>query len=841
MRLGGLAKVEFSLPRLSVTPRYDWRNRAQSRAEFRKSLVPQKNTKKAPALGGQRDSGVTPDTAYSAQLEIYKKRYLPLLAAEKAESDAVIKRRLQSWPLSKLISNGYCITGLKAFWLDKTNLGKPTGQFWFGPGHKLPTNQFNVGHQVYITRNGPLEPDASNLIFGPVIESSDTYIRVALENRVSLQGVWRLDLGSSDIADERMRNAIDCLAYNPIVQESLSTLEQDNVIQGTHLRDVLLRTFEDSPDQSETSPSETDALEPSSMPRPSVPGIFSEDMRLHSWCMRYRRINPIRIDGDPLLPGLNAIQIQAIALMLGERISLVQGPPGTGKTRTIIEAVRLLKAHFEVPHPILVCTYTNVAVDNLVEGMIAPNIATSSSGLKSYVPPALKPLRVSFSAGVKASLQPYTLDAKVEVHPMKSELEQMVVRLDDCLSRLATVRDKIEKARAEAAKSAGEKAKLGGKLCSSLLNEQSVKRSIYFGLLRQMTYDICMTSDVICTTCITSASFALKVMDFPAVFLDEASMSTEPASLIPIMKGSKQISLIGDHKQLPPVIVSDEAKKGGLGVSLFERLTNEGTVPSIMLDKQYRMHPSISSFPSSEFYNFELQDGTVDPSTGAVLPSLHPPNSRHLVVDPSTGNRPSVIFLDHAFPEQAKDRSRVNLREGHLVQQIVEDLLSSNPTLKGMDIGVIAPYVAQVALLRNLMLDLDFRGRLSELVGPDRAADVLDIEVKTVDGFEGREKEIIIFSTVRNNSKGHIGFLADRRRMNVGLTRAKRGLFILGNVQTLRAAKAFRENIDGAGVQANVVMKEGVLSWKRYIQWLEQNQLVLLQSHAGHKAKSIYV
>jgi superfamily I DNA and/or RNA helicase len=97
-----------------------------------------------------------------------------------------------------------------------------------------------------------------------------------------------------------------------------------------------------------------------------------------------------------------------------------------------------------------------------------------------------------------------------------------------------------------------------------------------------------------------------------------------------------------------------------------------------MLDIQYRMHPAISRFPSSEFYNFTLQDGTVD-SAGNVQPSLQPPTSRHLKEDLETGIRPSVIFLDHTSSESAKDRSRVNLNEAHIVASVVEDLLLNNP------------------------------------------------------------------------------------------------------------------------------------------------------------------
>jgi len=100
-------------------------------------------------------------------------------------------------------------------------------------------------------------------------------------------------------------------------------------------------------------------------------------------------------------------------------------------------------------------------------------------------------------------------------------------------------------------------------------------------------------------------------------------------------------------------------------------------VPSIMLDIQYRMHPLISRFPALEFYNTALHDGTVD-AAGNVTPDLYPPMSSHLEADTLSGDRRSVVFLDHGGSETAKDRSRVNWNEAHIVCSVVEDLLVRN-------------------------------------------------------------------------------------------------------------------------------------------------------------------
>ncbi|KAI0039527.1 hypothetical protein FA95DRAFT_1014274 [Auriscalpium vulgare] len=327
------------------------------------------------------------------------------------------------------------------------------------------------------------------------------------------------------------------------------------------------------------------------------------------------------------------------------------------------------------------------------------------------------------------------------------------------------------------------------------------------------------------------------MIDFPVVFLDEASMSTEPASLIPIMKGSRHIALIGDHKQLPPVIKTREAELNGLGISLFERLTEEGVVPSIMLDLQYRMHPSISNFPSAEFYNRALLDGMLDAS-GNIPARLKPPLSAHLLVNQKTGQRPSVVFLDHTGVESTKGRSKINVTDAQIVLSVVEDLLLANPDLRGEKIGIIAPYVAQIALLSKLLTaDAAQKARFEATLGTGRAQQLAHIEVRTVNGFEGREKDVILFSTVRNNASGHIGFLADRRRLNVGLTRAKRALFIVGGLSTLRAGKTGRGLEELHAQSGGRHGGRGAEAWQRYVEWLVQGGLVV--SLRGNRLKEV--
>ncbi|KAI6013193.1 P-loop containing nucleoside triphosphate hydrolase protein [Pisolithus microcarpus] len=807
---------------LTPSIRFDWRLRAPSRTNGRllaQSHQPQGTHKGYVKRVAPPRVRVQPGDAYFEEIQAYEARFLPLLEAERREGESVLKERLATWSLPRLREEGYCLTGVSAFWLDTPRFGRPVACFTHGPGLVFPDHRFQDGTQVLVSRLDPLREVPYR---GSVTCSTSSQIRIAFEDRFDLDdGLWRIDVGISNVVFDRMSRAIAHLHQDPAAQEADSAPDEQYILQGTYLRDALLRSFSrgsvslhhplQAPDEVEYVPRET--LEHASREARDDDddgGAFRDDMRIQSWARRYARRNPIQIDGDPPLDALNPTQIRAAAMMLGERICLVQGPPGTGKTKTIIEAAKLLKVHFQVHHPLLVCTYTNVAVDNLVEG---------------FATAGLKPLRVGFGAKVKSSLGEYTLDHQLGKHPLKPRVDKLAEEETSIEKRRSQLKKKIEDVQKEGRAGASDRLE---RMTSALTmlgrQSMSVKAKLY-AMHQEMLRDITSAADVICTTCVTSASVALNVLDFPVVFLDEASMSTEPASLIPLMRGSRHVSLIGDHKQLPPVITSREAMMKGFSTSLFERLTEEGVVPSIMLDVQYRMHPTISHFPSLEFYNMSLQDGTVD-AAGNVSPDLHPPLSSHLEVDTSTGRRPSVVFLDHGGSEMAKDRSRVNWNEAHIVCSVIEDLLLRNEHLRGKNIGVIAPYAAQISLLTRLLnTDAKYRKRFLATLGDHRAMQLSDIEVKTVDGFEGREKDVIIFSTVRNNNTGYIGFLADRRRLNVGLTRAKRGLFIVGSINTLRSGKMAKGH--GHSGESSVRIGRGAETWKRYAEYLVEQRMVL--------------
>ena len=235
------------------------------------------------------------------------------------------------------------------------------------------------------------------------------------------------------------------------------------------------------------------------------------------------------------------------------------------------------------------------------------------------------------------------------------------------------------------------------------------------------------------------------------------------------MQFANRIVLAGDHCQLPPTVLSPEAIRGGFNISLMERLLENGG-PRKMLNVQYRMHQDIMSFSSDVFYEGNLQaDTAVQTALLADLPQI--------AATPLT--QTPIHFIDTAGasydeePEPDGD-SRLNPLEADLVTKKVDELLQSG--VSPADIAVISPYSAQVKLLREKILK-------PSAVDGARSG----IEIDSVDGFQGREKEAVIVSLVRSNPEGEVGFLADTRRMNVAMTRARRKLIVIGDSVTITA------------------------------------------------------
>ena len=424
---------------------------------------------------------------------------------------------------------------------------------------------------------------------------------------------------------------------------------------------------------------------------------------------------------------LNNSQKHAIDLALSARdVAIIHGPPGTGKTTAIVELIRQAVRRGD---KVLACAPSNLAVDNLLERLVA-------GGERA--------VRLGHPARVLPTLQEHTLDLMVEAHG-DMRLARKFSKEAYALFRKA---GKFTRARPEPG--ARRDMRQEGR---SLLTEARRLES-------QAVEWVLDSATILCATLTGLDSEVLGQRHFDLAVIDEAAQSTEPGCWIPLSR-CHRVVLAGDHCQLPPTVLSRDAIAEGYSVSMLERLADYyGPQVTRRLNVQYRMHEAIMAFSSGEFYDLELE--------------AHPSVSSRRLCDlpgvqalPLTEN--PVQFVDTAgagFDDQVEPNgsSRLNPDEAGLVCRKVKALVDAG--LQPTEIAVIAPYSAQVRLLRE---QLDMPG----------------LEVDSVDGFQGREKEAVVISLVRSNREGEIGFLADVRRMNVAMTRARRLLLVIGDSATL--------------------------------------------------------
>ena len=444
------------------------------------------------------------------------------------------------------------------------------------------------------------------------------------------------------------------------------------------------------------------------------------------------------IDEEPLNAGLNEPQQAAVRFALSTRdVALIHGPPGTGKTTTVVELIRQAVRRGE---KVLASAGSNIAVDNMLERLVA-------SGERA--------VRLGHPARVLPELQAHTLDLMVEEH-RDVALAHKLVKEALALFRKAS---RYTRARPEPGSRQATRQEAKSLLADARrLENQAVEQ-------------ILLQADVVCATTTGLDDDLLGKRRFDLVVIDEACQITEPACWIAIARGERVV-LAGDHCQLPPTIISAEAAAQGLGVSLFERLMNRSAAEvSRRLTIQYRMHESIMTFSSAEFYDGELlADTSVARHRLCDLPDVAMNNVTETPVE----------FIDTAgagYDEQQEPdgESRLNPQEAELVMRKLNALLEAG--LAPHQVAVITPYAAQARWLRE------------RVKAPG-------LEIDSVDGFQGREKETIVISLVRSNPAGEIGFLADVRRMNVALTRARSKLLVIGDSATLASDPFYRRLFD---------------------------------------------
>jgi len=429
----------------------------------------------------------------------------------------------------------------------------------------------------------------------------------------------------------------------------------------------------------------------------------------------------------PLDPALNESQREAVRFALSARdVAIIHGPPGTGKTTTLVEVIRQAVRRGE---KVLACAPSNLGVDNVLERLVA-------SGERA--------VRLGHPARVLPELRAHTIDLLVEDHD-DTRRARKLAKEAFALFRKA---GKWTRGKPEPGARRDMRQEARNLLADARRQEAHAVERILNG------------ATVLCATTTGLDAELLGDRTFDLVVIDESCQSTEPGCWIPLLRG-RRVVLAGDHCQLPPTVLAQEAAAQGFGVSLMERLVGlYGEAITRLLTVQYRMNRAIMDFSSREFYGEALvADASVAGHRLVDLPGVRP--------DALTEQ--AVQFIDTAgagYEEQREPdgESRLNPQEADVVCRQVRALLEAG--VAPGDVAVIAPYAAQVRLLRE---------RLA----------VPGLEIDSVDGFQGREKEAVVISLVRSNAEGEIGFLADVRRMNVALTRARRQLLVVGDSATL--------------------------------------------------------
>jgi superfamily I DNA and/or RNA helicase len=297
---------------------------------------------------------------------------------------------------------------------------------------------------------------------------------------------------------------------------------------------------------------------------------------------------------------------------------------------------------------------------------------------------------------------------------------------------------------------------------------RKIKEYVYYRSILEMSIKsaILKENKVIAATMIGSALQILKGITFTTVFIDEAAQALEPACWTPITK-AKRVIFAGDHKQLPPTVKSYEAAQNGLMHTLFEKIIEKKPECSILLTMQYRMHETIMNFSSQRFYEGQL---TASPS---VMNQTLVNND----IPIEWIDTPHAVFHEN---KQNAGTSIYNTEEAHLLFTALFDFMEKIGEARILDekitIGIISPYSAQVDL---------FREKIKEYNYFEKFISAKLITIRTIDGFQGQERDVIAISLVRSNSRSKIGFLADYRRINVAMTRAKKKLLIIGDSSTL--------------------------------------------------------
>jgi senataxin len=428
---------------------------------------------------------------------------------------------------------------------------------------------------------------------------------------------------------------------------------------------------------------------------------------------------------------------------------------------------------------LLICAPSNAAVDELVLRL--------KDGIQPLNGPRQKinVIRIGRSEAINASVKDVMLDelVRMKLEGNNGENDKLINDRDKLYKDAGQIKERLNVLRPQMDEARGKdkgleiklqrefdelkrsQARIGAKIDEDKESGNTVSRQNEINR-RRFQQEIIDGAHVLCATLSGSGHdmFRNLNVEFETVIIDEAAQCIELSALIPLKYGCSKCILVGDPEQLPPTVLSRSAQSFGYEQSLFVRMQKNHPKDVHLLDTQYRMHPEISYFPSQQFYHGRLVDGD-----GMA-------NLRQQPWHASSILGPYRFFdVKGIQTKQAQGHSFINVPELNaaiaLYVRLKADYRNIDFTGK---IGIITTYKAQLN---------ELKARFSQKFG-DKIFD--EIEFNTTDAFQGREREIIIFSCVRAKATGGIGFLGDIRRMNVGLTRAKSSLWVLGDSNALQ-------------------------------------------------------
>ncbi len=450
----------------------------------------------------------------------------------------------------------------------------------------------------------------------------------------------------------------------------------------------------------------------------------------------------------------------------------------TGKTTTIANLIRC--AVRCLGWKVLVTAPSNVAVDNVLERImyIEENEIQGSAKqrrAKKTSKSKIKAVRLGHPARIQHGIQKFSLESLVQQSDGTEIVQDCRNEMNDHLRTLSNPKSRSAEKR------------------TAYREMKSLRKEIR-SREEKIVGQILKDANVVLTTNVGAASSVFNRMvdsrgdpiPFDMVIIDEAAQALEASCWISLMRGKRAV-LAGDHKQLPPTIKSTMGEvKNGLGKTLFERLmvsyekdkNGSSGGCSKMLEVQYRMHKDIAEWASTAMYQGKLQSHeSVRSRKLADLPQINSTTTsaeNEQQHDEGKGIEHTTLMLIDTTGCDMHDTSndagsRYNEGEAGIVVSHVNSLISLG--LSAQDIAVITPYNGQVELLRKLLLP-----------------SVPKLEIRSVDGFQGGEREAVVLSLVRSSDRGGrdgIGFLRDARRLNVAVTRAKRHCAVICDVETV--------------------------------------------------------